>query len=209
MAKLASLLAFAATATAAALGGSACGGRIEATDGERTSETTFPGATSPQPPSRAPAPPPTGKPAPAPPASELFVPDDQYCVRASRENASTALRPRDSSDQIAVVSVSVAEECTGAGGTYLLARDLEAPENKYWLGGHACQSSKLLSGLTSTFGVARYTNTSSVLTIPAHACVSFPGEGSGQESVTPTKIRAVALFETQAEAEAFAAAVRR
>lgn len=200
-----SLVSFASLASLASVASLACsvwacGGRIEA---EESGAVTTPGTTSPPEPA-----PPTNRTA-APQAAGLFVPDDEYCARASR-NASTSagdLRPRSNVEDVAVVAVSVAQECSGLGGEYLLARDLHGPQ-KYWLGGHGCGATKLLSKLNGAFGVVRYMSTSSVLTIPAHVCVSFPGEDPDQPLVTPTKIRAIALFETQADAEAFASSVR-
>jgi hypothetical protein len=136
------------------------------------------------------------------------VPDDAYCARASRGRAREALRPTDASEDVAVVTLSVAQECTGLGGEYLLAVDVKTA-NKYWLGGHGCASTKVLTALPSVFGVVRYMNTSSVLTIPPNVCVSFPGEDPTASLTTPTKVRAVGLFDSRDEAEAFAASVRR
>lgn len=183
----------------------ACGGRVD--DGNGTSGTSGAGGPS-QRPSPVPAPGATDPAAPRPGASGLYVPDDKQCARGSADSASVVLRPRDSLEDVAVVELSVAQECTGLGGEYLLARDLHS-SRRFWLGGHGCGSTKLLYGLATTFGVVRYMNTSSVLTIPAGVCVSFPGEDADEAITTATKIRAVASFATQSEAEAFARSVAR
>jgi hypothetical protein len=117
------------------------------------------------------------------------------------------MRPHSTFEDLAVVELGFAEECTNLGGEYILARDLHA-DRKYWLGGHGCGATKLLFDAPKAYGVIRYVNTSSVLTIPAGVCVAFPGDDPGHSIWTPTKVRALARFESQDAAEAYAAEIR-
>src|SRR5262245_18520331 len=80
-------------------------------------------------------------PAPAPvqpKAVALFLGDGAGCVAEPPvDTAADVIAPADSSDAIAVVDISFAEECTGAGGQYVLAREIDG-FRYFWLGGHGC-----------------------------------------------------------------------
>jgi hypothetical protein len=155
--------------------------------------------------------PPTSNAASSPTATSaptgFYVPDDRLCARASGDTTTNDMRPQSSTEDLAVVELGFAEECTNLGGEYILARDLHA-DRKYWLGGHGCGATKLLFDAPKAYGVIRYMNTSSVLTIPAGVCVAFPGDDPGHSIWTPTKVRALARFENQDAAEAYAAEIR-
>lgn len=160
---------------------SACGGRIES-DGSAPA-----GATN-----------------PATQATALYTADPRSscATPASLEAVATELRPT-GFEQTAVVELSVAEECTGLGGQWLLGRDVRRASDKYWLGGHGCRTVPVAQDGSARFGVLVYWPTDRIGAIPAGVCVSFPGNAPGTSSMSPTDVRAIATFATLAQAEAF------
>ncbi|MDC3957636.1 hypothetical protein KEG38_27505 [Polyangium jinanense] len=142
-----------------------------------------------------------------PKAIQLFVPDGEGCAtRPPLDTAAAVLAPGDTGDEIAVTDIYFTEECTGAGGQYVLAREIDG-FRYFWLGGHACYFVEGLASETGlVFGVVRYRMTAGISEIPAHVCVAWPGEPDGLQ--TYAKTSAIALFEQLEEAKAFAGALK-
>jgi hypothetical protein len=141
----------------------------------------------------------------APVAVALYVPDGAGCVedRAASE-AADVLAP-EAGDAIAVTDIAFAEECTGAGGQYVMAQEIDG-FRYFWLGGHACYFvDQISSSAGLVFGVVRYAQTAGLLDVPADVCVGWPGEPPGLQTDAMTK--AIAVFETLEEARAFAEAL--
>lgn len=118
------------------------------------------------------------------------------------QTAATALTPPDSGEAVAVVEIAYAEECTGLGGQYILAREVDGSRS-FWLGNHGCNflAPGLVGGAT-TFGVLRYRFTAALFMIPTGVCVSFPGEPDGLSS--DSRVEALAVFPTLEAAAQFA-----
>lgn len=101
--------------------------------------------------------------------------------------------------------VWVGEECTGAGGEYLLWRD---GERAAWLGGHACYFvEEGLRAISATlYGVIRVRETGTIeQQLDPGLCLGFPGEPPGLRS--DVRVLAFALFTDPQQAAAFAAGV--
>lgn len=167
---------------------SGCGGRIES-DGSGPSGAT---ATD-----------------PAEQATALYTADPRSscATPASLDAVATELRPA-GFEETAVVELSVAEECTGLGGQWLLGRDVRRASQKFWLGGHGCRTVPVAEDGSARFGVLVYWPTDSISVLPAGACLSFPGNAPGTSSMSPTRVRALATFATLAQAEAFERTLR-
>ena len=134
--------------------------------------------------------------------SALYVADEGCAKEVAAETAATALTPVEGGDEVAVVEIAYAEECTGLGGQYILAREVEGSRS-YWLGNHGCNFlAPGLVGDTTTFGVLRYNITAALFTIPAGVCISFPGEPDGLSS--DSRVKALAVFPTLEAAALFA-----
>ncbi len=134
--------------------------------------------------------------------SALYVADEGCAKEAAAETAATALTPADSGEAVAVVEIAYAEECTGLGGQYILAREVDGFRS-FWLGNHGCNflAPGLVGGATS-FGVLRYRFTAALFMIPTGVCVSFPGEPDGLSS--DSRVEALAVFPTLEAAAQFA-----
>lgn len=134
--------------------------------------------------------------------SALYVADEGCAKEIAAETAATALTPVDSGEAVAVVEIAYAEECTGLGGQYILAREVEGFRS-FWLGNHGCNflAPGLVGGAT-TFGVLRYRFTAALFMIPVGVCVSFPGEPDGLSS--DSRVEALAVFPTLEAAALFA-----
>ena len=142
-----------------------------------------------------------------PKAVQLFVGDGDGCVtQPSLDTAADVLTPGDSGDAIAVTDISITEVCTGVGGKYVLAREIDG-FRYFWLGGHGCH---LVEGLASAtglvFGVVRYRMTAGISEIPPELCVTWPGDPEGVQTDASTS--AIALFEQLDEAKAFAVSLK-
>jgi len=133
--------------------------------------------------------------------SALYVADDGCAKEAAAETAATALKPGESGEEIAVVEIAYAEECTGLGGQYILAREVDGSRS-FWLGNHGCNFlTPGLVGSATTFSVLRYRATAALFTIPSGVCVSFPGEPDGFSS--DSRVEALAVFPTREAAKLF------
>lgn len=132
----------------------------------------------------------------------IYVPDGAGCADEKPVSAAVEVMTPDAGDEIAVVDITFAEECTGLGGQYVLARDLDGVK-RYWLGGHGCQFLEQFSNtLGLVYGVVRYQVTAGISQIPSDVCVGFPDETPGMETDATTL--AIAVFETLSGAQAFA-----
>lgn len=133
----------------------------------------------------------------------LYVPDGGGCADEKPISAAVdVMTPAGSGEEIAVVDITFAEECTDLGGQYVLARDLDGVK-RYWLGGHGCQFlEQVVNEVGLVYGVVRYQVTAGISQIPADVCVGFPDETPGLETDATTL--AIAVFETQSGAQAFA-----
>jgi hypothetical protein len=144
-------------------------------------------------------------PGPVPEPVAVYVAEPGCGEERAIETAEEALSTEESGT-IAVVELSFAEECTGAGGQYILARDVDG-SREFWIGGHACYF--LSSGpgqppaWAPAFGVLRYEQTAGLFQISPDVCVGFPGQPPG--ATTDAQTRAIAVFATLEEARAFAA----
>jgi hypothetical protein len=135
--------------------------------------------------------------------SALYVDDDGCAKEVAAETAATALTPVESGEGVAVVEIAYAEECTGLGGQYILAREVDGFISSFWLGSHGCNFlAPGLVGSATTFGVLRYRVTAALFEIPVGVCVSFPGEPDGFSS--DSWVQALAVFPTLEAAALFA-----
>ncbi len=134
--------------------------------------------------------------------SALYVANEGCAKEVAAETATTALTPVESGEEVAVVEIAYAEECTGLGGQYILAREVDGSRS-FWLGSHGCYflAPGLVGGAT-TFGVLRYRPTAALFTIPVGVCVSYPGEPDGFSS--DSRVQALAVFPTVEAATRFA-----
>ncbi len=134
----------------------------------------------------------------------LIVRIESGCVEARPPGDAKALLTSDPGDRIVVAEVFFAsEQCTDLGGDYLLARELDEWATTHWLGGHGCRfSANLMSASGQRFGVLRVSQTAGIFQVAAGACVGFPNAEFGLRTSTIGK--AAALFNTEADARAFA-----
>lgn len=105
-----------------------------------------------------------------------------------------------------VVAWMIVDECTGAGGQYLIARDLDG-DREFFLGAHACYELPPADFPTYPpppvrFGVLHADQTAALFT--AGPCVAFP-EGES-EIRTDFSSRALEVYGSEADARAALAA---
>lgn len=135
----------------------------------------------------------------------LYVPDDHGCGAEQKpEDAAALLTPSGSGQGVAVVEVFYQSECTGVGGDYIVAHEVDGFRD-FWLGAHACffLPQPLPSGLPH--GVLRYNITAAFFQVSPDVCIGIPGEPPGLG--TGDKTEAIALFATLAQAQQFAASL--
>lgn len=137
--------------------------------------------------------------------TSLYTKDDRGCPSLQPlGDAPKQLAIAQAGEGVAVVEVFFQEECTGAGGQYILAREVDG-DRAFWIGAHACWTlDRLPPG--RHFGVLRYSQTAALFRIDDHLCVGFPERPPGATS--DAHVRAVALFSTLSDARAYAAALR-
>jgi hypothetical protein len=114
-----------------------------------------------------------------------------------------------SGERNVVVSLAVADEkCTGLGGTFVLARDVDSAQ-VYWMGGHGCfpSDAALKSPGSLGYAVARVRVTAALLTIGKEQCVAFPGEPDGAFS-TGDRLEAAGTFLSLTAARTYAASLK-
>jgi hypothetical protein len=138
--------------------------------------------------------------APTASPTAIYVEDSTGCPT---EGTEAALRP-EASEVLVVASLRLIGECSGAGGDWLIGRALDARRDLMF-GSHTCY---FLGGVetrpTTAFGVVRVNQTAARLEGPKGWCIT---DADGAEPVTSdVRVRAVAVFETEAAARAAAAA---
>ncbi|APR80705.1 Hypothetical protein A7982_06052 [Minicystis rosea] len=142
--------------------------------------------------------------APAPVVVDLFAPDGAGCVSDLPNDTATDLMAPGEGESIAVVDLIYTEECTGAGGQYVLGREIDG-YRYFWVGGHACYFFAHALPVSLVYGVVRYRFTAAISEIPAGMCVAWPGEPDGVQTDVSTS--AIAVFERLDEAKTFAASL--
>ena len=144
--------------------------------------------------------------APAVPDPEaLYLPDDQGCgAEQTPANAAALLTPSGSGQGVAVVEVFYQSECTGVGGDYLVAHEVDG-FREFWLGAHACFFLPQPPPSNLPYGVLRYNITAAFFQVSPDVCIGIPGQPPGLG--TGDKTEAVALFTTLADARQFAASL--
>ena len=141
-----------------------------------------------------------------PTPERVFAADNAGCIELQTPSeAESFFNEAAPGDRVAVVEVFLVEECTDAGGHYLLARELSG-EREYWLGGHACYflDAADFDGAIR-HGVVRVTQTAALFQLPEEVCVGFPGQAG---VTTDSNVNAAALFASLEEAEQFAASLQ-
>ncbi len=124
----------------------------------------------------------------------------------STARANEVLTKEYAQEDIAIVSVTYEDECTGAGGQYILANDLYQPRQRFFLGNHGCNNwtfSKQSKDAVPAWGVLRYFSTSAQQKIPAGVCIG--NEANRAKGITTeSAVMGIALFTSRAGAESFA-----
>jgi len=128
----------------------------------------------------------------------VYERDDKGCAATTIDAAEDELRPKEAGESTAVVELIFANECSGLGGQYVLARAVDG-SHSFWLGDHGCLTWQ--TPPNAKYGVVRYSQTAALFDLPAGACLTFPGGSDGARSDAQT--RAIAAFGTRAEAERF------
>lgn len=131
----------------------------------------------------------------------LYIEGGEACAQeADTGGAEEALTPAESGQGIAVVELFYAGECTGAGGQYILAREVGG-DRDFWLGAHACYFYPEPAPTGEQFGVLRYSQTAALFQISPDVCVGFPGEPPGAQTDATTV--AIAVFASLEDAKSF------
>jgi hypothetical protein len=132
--------------------------------------------------------------------TRLFAPGDACAEERPTAEAQEWFETEGSGERVLAVEVFFARECTGAGGDYVLARELSG-DREYWLGGHGCAlfGDEPLSSDT-VYGAIRVNQTAALFTVEEGICVGFPGRDGVRSD---SSVLAIAIFETRAQAEAF------
>ncbi len=119
------------------------------------------------------------------------------------------MRPSSPANQLVTATVELREECSGAGGEWIVGQSTASSGRFFLLGGHACWFLRpMLSGVTErAFGVVRYAATMVPRDGPTGWCITRPD--GGEPVRTADDVAAVALFRTRAGADAARAAWNR
>ena len=131
-------------------------------------------------------------------APATLVVNERSCETGSTPSAREATEAQDPSDTLAVVELFLLDECTGLGGHWVLARELDA-HRRFFLGAHGCRLWD--TAPAARFGVVRYRQTAGIRSTPEGACIAFAGERVVQ---TDQSTSGVVGFVTRADAESFA-----
>jgi hypothetical protein len=136
----------------------------------------------------------------------VTAPEREGCFASKAGSSASANEVRASAgERNVVVSLAIADEkCTGTGGTFVLAREVDS-KRVYWMGGHACypRNPELQQAKILGYAVARTRVTAAVFTISKEQCVAFPGE-QDREFSSNEPLQAAAVFSTLAAARAYA-----
>lgn len=114
----------------------------------------------------------------------------------------TDMRPAAPANQLLTANVSLQDECSGAGGEWIVAQSVTAAGRLLMLGNHACYYLRPpLQGMTQRlFGVVRFTPNTGSREGPTGWCITAP---DGSEPVrTADTVAAIALFRTREGADA-------
>lgn len=130
-------------------------------------------------------------------AAPTFVMDRSSCTTGITPSAQAATT-LDDGDELAVAEIHFVEECTGAGGTWVLGRDVHS-HRRFFLGEHGCRLWE--SPPAGQYGVVRHRQTAALFLTPEGVCVAFPGDERLQ---TDQSTSGFVVFATRAEAESFA-----
>lgn len=134
----------------------------------------------------------------ATPPLAVYEADEKACAAPEHGDPELAVRANGAGEQNVVVEIVFANECTGLGGQYILARAVDG-SRYFWLGGHGCVTWE--TPPAAKFGVVRSTITAGLRELPEGACLTIPGAPAKVSS--DSTVRAVAVFATKSEAERF------
>ena len=129
-------------------------------------------------------------------------------VRSPGPTSARELRAA-SGERNVVVRLAVADEkCTGLGGSYLLAEEVDT-KRVHWMGGHGCfpNDPSLKAPAVLGYGVARTTLTAALFSIPKETCVAFPGEPD-KEFTSNERLKLAALFPTLEDARGYVDSIK-
>ena len=148
--------------------------------------------------------PPVDVPVEVPTPERVFYADGACVAEVATSGTQALFEDLQSGEQRLVVETFLVRECSGAGGDYVLAREL-TNSRSYWLGDHTCYF--LGNGelpTTTSYGVIRVTQTAALFSVPTGWCIGFPGEdGLSSDSNVST----VALFASLEDAQAYLASL--
>jgi hypothetical protein len=134
----------------------------------------------------------------ATPPLAVYTRDEKACAVAANGAPEDELRTGDAGgESTAVVEVGFANECSGLGGQYVLARTVDG-SRYFWLGAHGCATWE--TPPLAKFGVVRY-STAAAAELPDGACLTMPGAPA--KITSDASVRAIAVFATRSEAERF------
>jgi hypothetical protein len=119
-------------------------------------------------------------------------------------DAARTMESKQFGEAVAVVELFYQEECTGAGGQYILAREVDGFRS-FWIGAHACWSLVMPLPEGPRFGVVRYNQTAALFRISEDVCIGFPDAPPGASTDVTT--RAIAVFKSLADARAYGASL--
>lgn len=129
--------------------------------------------------------------------SPLFVFTGDLCPDAGIE---ADLVPQ-KSDGLALVKMTAQGECSGAGGEWLIGRELGTTRD-FFVGSHACyfQPRELMPQPAEYFAVVRYMQTAALFKAPMGWCIT---DANGKEPVTTdSKNIAWGIYASEAAARA-------
>jgi hypothetical protein len=142
-----------------------------------------------------------GSPAPAPagPPSFVIVATEDGCASVAAPGSAIDSA---ASDRAFAVAWTVVDECTGAGGQHIVARDLDS-DREFFLGAHACYALSTTDFATYPpppvrFGVLRASQTAGLFI--AGPCVAFPDADA--EVHTDLVTRSLSVYDSEADARA-------
>jgi hypothetical protein len=133
----------------------------------------------------------------APPVLTL---DQNSCTTGAIPSAQEAAADLDPSDELAVAELFLLDECTGAGGHWVLGRELDS-YRVFFLGAHGCRLWSTTP--VAPFGVVRFRQTAGIFSTPEGACIAFAGERNARSDQSTSGVIA---FGSRADAESFATA---
>jgi len=129
----------------------------------------------------------------------VVVPADMGC---GKPGAESDLKIRESGERLVLMKTKALDECSGAGGEYLIGTEVNAMRDAF-LGAHACyflNSALRMSQGQVYWGVTRLSQTAAIFMTPTGWCVTTI---AGVEPVTSdSKVKAWAVYKSEAAARA-------